>query len=101
MNREGPKRRKDDSPATAHLRQPEETNLCPGGNGVICGATLWPPLGTITPYGQPIVPDASSVAILAMADKTGPASGWHFPGIPCLDFGELSRVATIIWSLRD
>jgi hypothetical protein len=24
-----------------------------------------------------------------------------FPGIPCLDFGELSRVATIISSLRD
>jgi hypothetical protein len=29
------------------------------------------------------------------------ASGSQNPGIPCQDFGELSRVASVIWSLRD
>jgi hypothetical protein len=43
-----------------------------------------------SPSRQPIIPYPA-----------GRASGWHIPGIPCLDFGELSRVATIIWSLRD
>ena len=35
----------------------------------------------------------SSVAILAMKDKTGRVSGWHIPGISCL--------ASIVSSLRD
>jgi hypothetical protein len=42
---------------------------------------------------QPITPHTSSVAILAVADKTGRASGWHISGIP--------RLATIIWALWD
>jgi hypothetical protein len=54
-----------------------------------------------SPSRRPIMPYPSSVAILPRADKTGWACRSHIPGIPCLDFGELSRVATIIWSLRD
>jgi hypothetical protein len=61
------------------------------GNGVIRGARFYSP--------SKINPDTlADRSYRTLRDGFLDAA---FPGISCLDFGELSRVATITWSLRD
>ena len=76
----GPLSRRDEMKVARHEMPGKWVEMIrPVGNGVIRDAGLCSPCKTMRCPRRLIIPYPSSVAILAMADKTGRASKWHVP----------------------